>query len=194
MLDTIVELAVLLKGGLWKLKKEINESHQGVYRNVTMRLYYLYLRNCGSYIGHSAMFDGTPFFPHGIKGIFIAGGSRIGKNSVIFHHVTIGSNPLPNSNTTGFPIIGERCYLGTGATVIGGVRIGNNCRIGANCTVCSDIPDNSTVVSQAPRIIQREMNNNRHFKWSREGPVYYEDGRWYLEKDSEIIEILRNKL
>jgi len=109
-LSLVVELAVYLKGGLWVLKKAINDAPPGPYRNLIMKLYYLYLKNSGSYIGHSAIFSGTPCFPHGIKGVFIAGGSRIGGNCVIFHHVTIGSNPIPDSKTNGIPVIGDNCY------------------------------------------------------------------------------------
>lgn len=195
MMPTCIELFVWLMGGFWKLKKRINNAPRGIYRNLMMTIYYLYLRNLGSFIGHTAVFDGLPLFPHGMKGIFIAGGSKIGKNCIIFHHVTLGANPLPYSKTTGFPTIGDNCYLGAGSTVIGAIRIGNNCRVGANCTVFADVPDNCAVVSQAPRILQQHDNMiNKYYKWSPEGPVYYDDGRWLLESDCEIIERLRNKI
>jgi len=85
-------------------------------------------------------------------------------------------------------VIGDNCYFGAGAAVIGAVRIGNKCRIGANCTVCADIPDNSVVVSQPPRILQRQDINNKYYKWSEDGPVYYENGKWYLEENPQIID------
>jgi serine O-acetyltransferase len=181
-------------GGFWKLKEKINVIPSGAYRGLLMNIYYLYLRNQGSFIGHTAAFDGLPLFPHGMKGVFIAGGSKIGKNCIIFHHVTLGANPLPYSKTTGFPTIGDNCYIGAGGTVIGAIKIGNNCRIGANCTVSADVPDNCVVVSQAPRIIKHNNMLNRYYKWSHSGPVYYCDGRWLIEKDTEIVERLRNKI
>lgn len=194
MMPTVIELLVRFLGGFWKLKQTINCAKHGIWRKYGLAVYYLYLRNYGSFIGHTAVFDGRPLFPHGIKGIFIAGGSRIGKNCIIFHHVTLGANPLPNSKTTGVPKIGHNCYIGAGATIIGAIRIGNNCRIGANCTVFADIPDNSIVISETPRIIQRSNIINKYYKWSPDGPIYYEDGKWFLERDSEIISNLRYKL
>ena len=43
--------------------------------------------------------------------------------------------------------------IGAGAKIIGDVTIGNNVKIGANCIVIDDIPDNSTVVLNKPRVI-----------------------------------------
>lgn len=44
---------------------------------------------------------------------------------------------------------------GAGAVIIGPVRIGNNVKVGANAIVVKDIPDNSTVVSDASHIIRK---------------------------------------
>ncbi len=106
--------------------------------------------------------EGNPVFPHGLNGILISQGANIGKNCVIFHQVTIGSNTIAGSKNYGCPTIGDNVYIGCGAKIIGGVHIGNNARIGANCVVTQDIPDNCTVVMQKPRVIIHEegtMNN-----------------------------------
>lgn len=95
--------------------------------------------------------------PHGFSGIYISKKSIIGKNCIIFQQVTIGSNDLKESKNYGAPKIGDNVYIGAGAKIIGNVNVGNNVKIGANCVVVSDIPDNSTVVLNSPRII-RERN------------------------------------
>lgn len=115
-----------------------------------------YLKLHGSYIGSGAQFKGMATFPHGITGVFISGGAKLGKDCVIFHQVTIGSNTLKDSSRYGSPTIGDNVYIGAGAKIIGAVKIGNNCRIGANCVVVKDVPDNATVVSQPVRIIMSE--------------------------------------
>ncbi|RWZ59098.1 serine acetyltransferase [Halobacillus fulvus] len=120
----------------------------------------LLLNKKGSYIGGGAKFLNKPFFPHGINGVLISSGAVIGENAVIFHQVTIGSNTLKDSKGKGAPIIGGNCYIGAGAKIIGNVNIGNNVRIGANCVVVKDIPDNSVVVNQQSRIIQKSNVNN----------------------------------
>lgn len=55
----------------------------------------------------------------------------------------------------GGPTIGDNCYIGAGAKIIGNIKVGNNVKIGANCVVVEDIPDNCTVVMNKPRILLR---------------------------------------
>ena len=53
--------------------------------------------------------------------------------------------------------------IGANASVVGKINIGSNARIGAGCAVACDIPENATVVSQAPRIILRESSETNVF-------------------------------
>ncbi|BDD87610.1 hypothetical protein DPPLL_19750 [Desulfofustis limnaeus] len=160
-----------------------------------MTIYYLYQKKYGFYIGHSARFTGQSCFPHGFKGIFISGGAKIGSNCVIFQNVTIGSNSLPNSKRVGSPTIGNNVYIGAGAALIGNISIGNDCRIGANCTVYKDVEENS-IVTSAELIVRKSdmIMNNKFYKWTIDGPAYFKDGKWIMEKDQEIILKLYNKL
>ncbi|MBO5078531.1 MAG: serine acetyltransferase [Oscillospiraceae bacterium] len=119
-------------------------------------------RNCAG-IALGAEFASVPVFPHGVTGIFVSEGAKIGKECVIFHQVTIGSNMLPNSPGHGSPVIGDNVYIGCGAKIIGGVRVGNNVRIGANCVVTRDVPDNATVVLEKPRVLIREEAQDNTF-------------------------------
>lgn len=130
-----------------------------------MRFYYKFklikiLRKNGAYIPSSTEIGEGVCFPHGLFGIFISQGAKIGKNCVIFHQVTIGSNTLSDSSKKGSPTIGDNCYIGAGAKIIGNIVVGDNVRIGANCVVVTDIPSNSTVVNQKPRIIEKNNEIN----------------------------------
>jgi serine O-acetyltransferase len=195
MIEDIAELSVWLCGGFWQLRERLVRGRFEPIRQAYLFLYYLYLRKYGSFIGHTVKFSSRPCFPHGFHGIFIAGGASIGSNCVIFHHVTIGANPMPFSRTTGIPTIGDNCYIGAGAVIIGAIKIGDNCRIGANCTVASDIPDNSVVVSSHSRVIQKSTPpDNRYFRWSPKGPVYFKGGQWVLETDQAVIDSLKDAL
>ena len=104
-----------------------------------------------------------PDFPHGLHGIFISSGAKLGKNCVLFHQVTIGSNTLRGSKNQGAPVIGDNVYIGCGAKIIGGIRVGNNVRIGANCVVTEDVPDNATVVLERPRVIVHDTPRDNSF-------------------------------
>ncbi|MDQ0200741.1 serine acetyltransferase [Neobacillus ginsengisoli] len=111
----------------------------------------------GAYLGTKTEngkcnFKDSPILPHGLIGIVISAQSIIGSNCQIGHQVTIGRSKGQS------PTIGDNCFIGPGAKIFGGVHIGNNVRIGANCIVCTDIPDNATVVLDKPRIIIKEEN------------------------------------
>ena len=106
--------------------------------------------------GISILYDINRFeTPHGFYGIFISQRAKVGEGCVIYQQVTIGSNDLQNS-PGGAPTIGNNCLIGAGAKIIGNVNIGNNVRIGANTIVVDDVPDNSTVVMNKPRVICRK--------------------------------------
>ena len=104
----------------------------------------------GTNIGCGAAFSDVPNLPHGLNGIVISPNAVIGKNCTIFHQVTIGEG------RDGAPTVGDNCFIGVGAKIIGKIKIGDNVRIGANCVVFEDVPDNCTVVLDKPRYIIRE--------------------------------------
>lgn len=195
MFGEVVDILVRLTGGFWRFRLRMRNSRYKFLQRIYKFIYYIYLRNYGGFIGHTANFKSEPCFPHGLNGVFIAGGASIGKNCVIFHQVTIGANPMPFSKTTGLPAIGDNCYIGAGAMIIGAVKVGDNCRIGANCAVSRDIPDNCIVVSSSPRIIEKnERIENKYYRWSAVGPEYFDEGAWILETNKEIVANLAGKL
>ena len=70
------------------------------------------------------------------------------------------------SNENHAATIGDNVYIGTGAKIIGKVRIGNNVRVGANCIVTENIPDNATVVMPHPRVIHHKKRSNTYYNWA----------------------------
>ena len=66
----------------------------------------------------------------------------IGKNCVVQSCVTIGQK----DRNSGFPVIGDNVYIGTGAKILGDVHVGTNVTIGANAVVIHNIPDNCIAV------------------------------------------------
>ena len=57
-----------------------------------------------------ADFSDQPTFKHGLYGIFIAGGAKIGRGCTFFQHVTIGGISSTEERS-GAPIIGDNCVL-----------------------------------------------------------------------------------
>lgn len=76
---------------------------------------------------------------------------HIGKNCTLLPMVLIGKmKPGANSDT----YIGDNCYISTGVTILGPVKIGNNVTIGAGAVVNKDIPDNAVVAGVPAKIIK----------------------------------------
>lgn len=120
-------------------------------------------RYCAS-IPDSVKIDGRLTLPHGLNGILISQGAELGSGCTVFQQVTIGSNTLRGAKRPGSPKIGECCYIGAGAKIIGGITIGNNVRIGANCVVTEDVPDNATIVMPKPRVLVRPSPQDNTFE------------------------------
>jgi serine O-acetyltransferase len=196
MSEDIALLVVRLCGGFWRYRERVLRCRPGSFASRILRaIYYLYLQRYGAYIGHSARFAAEPCFPHNLNGIFVAGNARIGRNCILFQQVTIGANALPDSKGVGTPTIGDDVYIGAGAKIIGGVKIGNNCRIGANCVVSFDVPDNSIVVlPRATTLVRDNVLNNRYYRWSPQGPIYFDNGKWILEADPTVVAALKQAL
>lgn len=184
------ELIIRGAGGFFSFKNIVNSTKSNVLRKIYSMMYYYYLDQHSSYIGLDAIFRNKPCFPHGINGIMISNDAVLGKDCIIFPNVVIGSNTIIDSQRFGAPCIGDNCFIGAGATIIGNVKVGDNCRIGANATVFKDIPSNSLVVSVEPRIIPLNSLENRFYRVRNNKWVYYEDGKFNEVTDREIIEKL----
>jgi serine O-acetyltransferase len=147
----------------WSHREKCLSARNGVSR-VYHKLWVMkILRKNNAMIPEAASISGRIAFPHGLSGIFISQGAVIGKNCTLFHQVTIGSNTLPDTKNGGAPVLGNSVFVGAGAKIIGGIKIGNNVRIGANCVVVEDVPDNATVVMQKPRVIVHERAKENSF-------------------------------
>lgn len=164
---------------VWSLKRVALIRGGGGYKT----LYYNELKKYCSWIGVNAVFDDIPVFPHGYFGIFVSNEAKIGKNCVIYQHVTIGSNTIKGSKYEGSPTIGDNVLIGSGAKIIGKVKIGNNCRIGANAVVARDVPDNCVVVAETRTIFKDTPLDNRYYSFRDGVRFVYKDGGFV--KDNE---------
>ena len=84
-------------------------------------------------------------------GIVIHSAARLGERVTIMQQVTIGAKD-PGENRA--PTLGDDVYVGAGARILGGVRIGERSVIGANAVVTRDVPAGVVVVG-ANRIVRR---------------------------------------
>lgn len=95
----------------------------------------------GFYIGH-------------FGSIVINGRVTIGNYCNIAHGVTLGQ--VNRGKMKGYPVIGNYVWIGTNAVIVGGVKIGNNVLIAPNTYLNTDVPDNSIVIGNPAKIIQKD--------------------------------------
>ena len=98
------------------------------------------------------------FIDHGM-GVVIGETSEIGNDVTIYHNVTLGGiSPSIDSerqrHEKRHPTIGDNVVIGSGAQILGAIKIGNNSRIAANAVVVKDVPENSTMIGIPAKAIR----------------------------------------
>ena len=90
------------------------------------------------------------FIDHGM-GVVIGETSEIGNNVTIYHMATLGGiapsiNSNDQRNMKRHPTIEDEVVIGSGAQVLGPVRVGRCAKIGANAVVTKDVPEKAVMV------------------------------------------------
>jgi len=106
-------------------------------------------------------------------GSVIMPGVTINADSIINNHCIVNSNAVvehdcqiekyvhiaPCTVLTGGVKIGELSFIGANSTIFPGVEIGYNCIVGAGTIVRKNVPDNSLVFGNPPKIIRNRLRN-----------------------------------
>jgi serine O-acetyltransferase len=104
------------------------------------------------------------FIDHGM-GIVIGETAEIGTNCVLYQNVTLGGTGKHKGKR--HPTIGDNVMIGTAATLLGPITVGNNVKIGAETFIINrDVPDDATVVG-APGVIVRLNGEKVRLKLER---------------------------
>ncbi|MEY8200648.1 MAG: hypothetical protein RPS47_15540 [Colwellia sp.] len=64
--------------------------------------------------------------------------------------VTVGSKGAGKSD--GWPVFGDRVYIGAGAKILGSIKVGSNVVIGANAVVTKNIADDSLAIGVPAKV------------------------------------------
>jgi serine O-acetyltransferase len=123
--------------------------------SVLYRTLYRYVRNhygieisLGASIGRRVAIDHQ-------SGIVITGYCRIGDDCRLRHNTTIGIKTVDDLRA---PTLGRGVDIGTGAVLLGGIRVGDGAAIGANAVVLQDVPDGALAVGVPARVVTRSAD------------------------------------
>jgi serine O-acetyltransferase len=91
------------------------------------------------------------FIDHGM-GVVIGETAEIGDDVLLYQGVTLGGT----GKVTGkrHPTIGNGVVVGTGAKILGNIRVGDYSKVGAGSVVVRPVPDQSTVVGIPGRVVR----------------------------------------
>jgi serine O-acetyltransferase len=92
------------------------------------------------------------FIDHGM-GVVIGETAEIGDDVLLYQGVTLGGTGKEKGKR--HPTIGNHVVIGTGAKVLGNIRIGDHVKIGAGSVVVHAVPDHSTVVGIPGHVVRR---------------------------------------
>jgi len=90
------------------------------------------------------------FIDHGM-GVVIGETTEIGDDVLIYQGVTLGGTGKDTGKR--HPTLGNNIVVGTGAKILGNIRIGDHVKIGAGSVVVRSVPEHSTVVGVPGRIV-----------------------------------------
>ena len=94
--------------------------------------------------------------------IVVNGNAKIGKNCRIQECTTIGATNGENSA----PILGDNIYIGSGARIIGNIKIADDIAIGANAVVNKNFETPGITIAGVPA--KKVSDNNSHSNLCKE--------------------------
>ena len=148
------------KDSIWRYERTLRyyEYHKNVGNKLRQYVYSLLLTIRGERLGFSI--SGNCFGPglrinhHGL--LIVNAKARIGKWCDVHQGVNIGENGYLDEQgkvvSEGIPSLGDYCFIGPGAKIFGGCKIGDNVRIGANAIVNKEVPSNNTAFGNPMQI------------------------------------------
>ena len=83
------------------------------------------------------------FIDHG-AGVVIGETAEIGDNVTLYQGVTLGGTGFARGKR--HPTVEDDVVIGSGAKLLGPIRVGRGAKVGANSVIIHDVPVNSTVV------------------------------------------------
>lgn len=107
-------------------------------------------------------------------GIVVGRGTVIGSGVTLFQGVTFGVKSWHPDEIRKFPRVGNNCYFFSGAAVIGGVTIGDDCVVGTHAVVTENLPSGAMAVGRRAEVYA-DKGREAISTWKVQPPSDYAD-------------------
>lgn len=101
--------------------------------------------------------DVGPGFYIGHAGTIFIGPTTIGRNFSVTHNVTIGLGQ--SEGATGYPVIGDDVWVGTGCVVSGAIRVGDGATVAHGTMLSRSVPPRALAVGNPGRVVLQGYDN-----------------------------------
>jgi serine O-acetyltransferase len=132
------------------------------------------------------------FIDHGM-GVVIGETTEIGDDVLLYQGVTLGGTGKEQGKR--HPTIGNGVVIGTGAKILGNIRIGDQVKVGAGSVVVRSVPERSTVVGVPGRVVggvDTDLSSLEHGKLpDPEGQAIEELTRRIAQLESQVKSMTR---
>jgi serine O-acetyltransferase len=135
------------------------------------------------------------FIDHGFS--VIGESAEIGDDVTIYQNVTLGgTNPTSGEPGKRHPTIGNGVIIGSGAQVLGPIRVGDRARIGANAVVTREVPEGATMtgIPARPTLVEAEHYAKDFVPYGTPCSEVFDPATQKLELLQCEVEMLRKRL
>jgi serine O-acetyltransferase len=123
------------------------------------------------------------FIDHGM-GVVIGETATVGDGCILFKGVVLGGTSM--ERTVRHPQLGKHVVVGSNASILGAIQIGDGARIGSGSVVIRPVPPGGTVVGVPGRVVPSKGDRRAHFDATL-------DHASLPDPVSEMIRSLRNE-
>jgi serine O-acetyltransferase len=128
------------------------------------------------------------FIDHGM-GVLVGETAEIGDDVLMYTGAVLGGTSLEKGKR--HPTIGNGVVVGTGAIVLGAIRIGDGAKIGAGSVVVKPVPPGATVVGIPGRVVEEHHEAAADLEHGRLPDPVAEAVRFVLKEQNRIEQRLR---
>ncbi len=131
------------------------------------------------------------FIDHGL-GVVIGETAEVGDDVLLYQGVTLGGTG--NKGGKRHPTLGHRVVVGTGASILGNIRLGDDAKVGAGSVVVHSVPEGATVVGIPGRVVKargESMGTLEHGEVAACGETEIADIEQLTDRIRELEALLR---